>query len=191
MLSKNYGAIETASQAKESREIIELVLKHASLSEDQLSQIREKTKETYPEHCDNQGLLQHVQTQMKFWSGLNASIISSPWVNCAGESTRKYYFEEDLEEEPHNDQLLFKNEGDTLLQCIGEIKRDEFDALKTAVIGNEDEIYVNIAGWTKAENSEPWTKDEGGLILDPAELVLLAQHINQAIYFIFSRPIAT
>ena len=191
MLSKNYGEVQTDSEVKTTKALMEFMLHESSVPEQHIHEIRRKLEEMFPvpEQYNSQKFLHHIQAQAGFWRGTNAFRTSPPWINYAGEITRKYYLEEDPEEEAHNDQLLFKNEEYKLLQCIGELKLDECDALKTAVVSNGDQVYVDIRNWSKVENSEPWTQDEGGLVLDPAELLVLAQHINQAIHFIFSRTV--
>lgn len=185
MIRKNYGEIQSDVEVKEFIEFMKNRVIY-QISHEGLAEFEQQLNDMAPPPCDHRKLLEQVQSHAEFWRQLNSSRTSAPWINLAGQTTRKYYLEEDGEEEPHNDHLLFKNKEDHLVQNIGELKLDDWDALKTTVINNGDELYVSIKNWSKVENSSPWS-EEDGLVLDPAELLVLAEHINQAIYFIFSR----
>lgn len=187
-LQKKYGEIQTDTGLEEFNSIIYFFSEQIPAnSKTDKSQFTSKFIRETPEQFAFSNLRQLTTENAKVWEEINSSDISIPWVTPEGVLARKYYDIEPLKhDETQNEQLLPISPYRTVIREVGEIMLDEFNdhALKTVTFEQGGELYVGIKQWSRKEPGDAW-REGVGIELDPAQLCLLAEHLNRAIQLIF------
>jgi hypothetical protein len=187
-MQKNYGEILTDTELKTENSIFQYLSKQTPAhSAEESSKDFSKYIREIPAPFDFAPLRQLIMESTKVWRELNSPVSSIPWITPEGAAARKYYDIEPVEiDENQNEQLLLSSPFRTVIREVGEIRLDEFNhhALKTVILEQGGELYVGIKRWAKTKPEEAW-REGAGIELDPAELCLLAEHLNRAIQLIF------
>lgn len=185
-MQKNYGEIQSESGVEQDNSELQYFFDQIpeNLAKEHAQEIS-KCYRVFPKQFDFSNLLQLTKENAKVWKEINSPAISIPWVTPDGALVRKYYDIEPIEYS-ENEQLSPSSPYRTVIREIGEIMLDEFSdhALKTVAFEQGGDLYVGIKEWSKDSPEEAW-REGAGIELDPAQLCLLAEHLNRAIQLIF------
>jgi len=187
MIIKNSGEVNTDNYINETKNLLNWFEEQLT-DEQKATMDKKKAEQLFLATCDESNLfkvLDHTAKSKRFWTEINSTEISIPWLDLDGQVSRMHYMAEDIQ--PHNEELLFSDESVKLVKEIGMLKFDECDAVKILVTSKGAELLASIKYWSKTNIEDPWREEAGGIDLTPADLLALAELVNQAIHYFFSR----